>query len=126
MIVFIDTNFWLIFYLQKIDLFSELERLLIKFKVVVSQGVIKELKSIQKRSKGKEGTAAKIALELIEKREVEVINDESEVDDFILKIAQKSNKNLVVCTNDKELRRKLRKLGVKLMVMQGKSKLAFR
>ncbi len=124
-VVFVDTNFWLIIYLQKIDIFSELERLLPeKFKLVISAGVERELKKIQKSSRGKEGTAAKIALELIGERKVEVIKDKEGVDNFILKLAHQE-KELVVCTNDKELRKNLRGRGVKVIVMRGKNRLDF-
>lgn len=123
--VFIDTNFWLIPQRYGIDIFSEIERLIPEsYEIVVSESVIEELKKIQKTGKGKDKVAAKIGLSLIEKKIRDIIPERDAVDSLILKISEKE-KYLVVCTNDKELRKKLRSSNVKTIGMKKKGKLGF-
>jgi rRNA-processing protein FCF1 len=137
LLVFIDTNIWLLPYLQKIDIFTELERLLThekKYEIVTSLGVVNELKEIMRRksAKRKEKTAAKIALELIERTKVTILDEyqgggNNEVDKFILKLAREHKNGFILCTNDKELRRKLKKVEgtKKIICMREKNRLEF-
>lgn len=121
--IFIDTNFWLLPYIQKIDIFSEIERLLAdKYEILVSESVIKELKKIQKKGNSKERIAAEIALILIEKKAKKIPNGKN-TDELILKISEKEN--MIVCTNDKNLRKKLKEKNLKIIGMRGKEKLSF-
>ncbi len=123
--VFVDSNFWLIPYIQKIDIFSEIERLVPEnYELVVSDGVIDELKKIQETGKGKDKVAAKIGLELIEKKAIRIIPEIESVDSLIIEISEKE-KEVVVCTNDKELRNRLRRKNVKTIGMKEKEKLGF-
>jgi len=123
--VFIDTNFWLIPYRQKIDIFSEIERLVPEnYEIVISESVIEELKKIQKTGKGKDKVAAKIGLGLIGKKAIRIILERDAVDYLILKISE-NEKDVVVCTNDKELRNRLRSKNVKTIGMKEKEKLGF-
>lgn len=135
LLVFVDTNIWLLPYLRKIDIFTELERLLVRekrYEVIISREVVNELKEIMKSkdSKGREKTAAKIALKLIEKNNVKILEDhdnETNVDDFILKLSQRYKDSLVLCTNDRELRRKIRNVKriKKIIGMRKKNRLEF-
>ncbi|MEM2918759.1 MAG: nucleotide-binding protein [Candidatus Altiarchaeota archaeon] len=121
--IFIDTNFWLLPYIKKIDIFSEIERLVPeKYEILVSESVIEELKKIQKKGNGKEKIAAEIALILIEKKAKKVPNGKN-TDKLILKISEKEN--MIICTNDKNLRKKLKEKSLRVIGMRGKEKLSF-
>lgn len=121
--IFIDTNFWLLPYTKKIDIFSEIERIVPeRYEILVSESVIGELKKIQKKGNGKEKIAAEIALILIEKK-AKKIPDGKNTDSLILKISEKEN--MIVCTNDKKLRKKLKEKNLKIIGMRGKEKLEF-
>ncbi|MEM4347553.1 MAG: nucleotide-binding protein [Candidatus Altiarchaeota archaeon] len=121
--IFIDTNFWLLPYIKKIDIFSEIERLVPeKYEILVSESVIEELKKIQKKGNGKEKIAAEIALILIEKKAKKIPNGKN-TDKLILKISEKEN--MIICTNDKNLRKKLKEKSLRVIGMRGKEKLSF-
>ena len=102
--VYLDTNFILYCMQNKIDYINELKRIIDrKFQILVPDGVIEELKTILKKGKTKEKVAAKIAL-----KEVEKFNKgftQGYVDNALLDLALKT-KPAVVCTNDKELKKK--------------------
>ena len=73
------------------------------------------------KSKSKAAIAAKIALELIEKKNVKIINtDEKKVDNTIIKLA---DKNTVVATNDRVLRKKIKDKNVKVLYLRSKKHL---
>ena len=142
--VFIDTNFWLIPYKYKIDIFSELERILLrKYEIIISNSVVRELENIQKnlKKKGEDRIAAKIGIELIKRKKVKKVgidifqkifekNDGRDVDSLILKISEiltKKGYDFIVCTNDKKLRKKLieKNEKIKIIGMKEKNKLDF-
>lgn len=123
--IILDTNFLMIPYQNRIDIFSELERMIPeKYELVAPEGVIKELQQIQDTGSGSEKIAAKIALELIEKKGVKAIESHGNVDESILDFIAK-NKDSIVCTNDKELKRKLRKSHTPIICLKGKNRLEF-
>lgn len=118
--VVLDTNFLMLPHTKKIDIFDEISRLINEnYEAVTFTCIIKELNDIikNKASKGRDKTAAKVALKLIEKKGVKVIEKTSNVDEAILEYA-KENKDTVVCTNDKELRKKVQKVGVETIGMR--------
>jgi len=142
--VFIDTNFWLIPYKYKIDIFSELERILLrKYEIIISNSIVRELENIQKnlKKKGEDRIAAKIGIELIKRKKVKKVgidifqkifekNDGRDVDSLILKISEiltKKGYDFIVCTNDKKLRKKLieKNEKIKIIGMKEKNKLDF-
>lgn len=68
-ILFVDTNFFLIPWQFKVDIFSEFQQLLVSnYEIIILDKVIDELNSIKnsKKTKGKDKTGAKFALQLID------------------------------------------------------------
>lgn len=119
----LDTNFLMIPYQHGVDIFGEIERLIPeKHELTVLEGVIKELQSIRDCGSGSDRIAAKVAMELIEKEGIKIIESHGKPDDFILDFATKKG-NSIVCTNDKELKRRLRDSSVLVICLRGTNRL---
>ncbi|MBI5046992.1 nucleotide-binding protein, partial [Candidatus Micrarchaeota archaeon] len=124
----IDTNFLLIPFQFKIDIFSELHYLIeTNFTPVIPSGVVDELKKLSK-GKGKEGMAARFALKVLEvyskNNKLKILKSEGLVDDWILEKV-KSKGDFIVCTNDTPLRTKLKRARVPVITMKSRSKVGF-
>jgi rRNA-processing protein FCF1 len=123
--VILDTNFLFLPFRFKIDVLRELDYLVeASHRFVVSSMTLKELKKIGKRV-GKDGMAARLALKLVEanRGRIDVIESAEHVDDWI--VAYSSENRAIVCTNDSELRRRLRAHDIKVITMKSKSKLGY-
>ena len=121
----LDTNFLLLPFQFKIDIFRELEYVLGEpFQLVIPSGVISELNGISKRV-GKSGAAARLALKLVEanRKIVEVAETDSPVDDWVFTYA-KENK-AIACTNDAGLKGRLRAEKMKVIGLRSKTKLGY-
>ena len=116
--IILDTNFLTIPYQFGIDIFEEIDRVVEgNYKLTTLDCVVEELKKL-KKSKGKEATAANIALILIKQKNVKVINThEKNVD---IKIYKMADKNTIVATNDRVLRQKLKNKNVKVLYLRSK------
>ena len=121
--VILDSNFLMIPFQFKIDIFQEIEYLLQKkVDFVVPSAVKSELTGIS--SRGDEGAPeASLALQLASRcRVVEVTLEPQEtVDDAILKASQKLG--AVVATTDIDLKKRLRAINVPVVYLREKSKL---
>lgn len=82
-----DTNFLLACIQQKIDLFSELDRILHMPKIVVPARVLDELETLKNRKELsiKEREAASIALQLLNKKKIKILDLEGNADKSIVK-----------------------------------------
>lgn len=123
--VVIDTNFLLLPFQFHIDILREMRYLMdFSHRYVISSRTIRELKKVGRRT-GKNGMAARLALKLIEanKASIDIVESDEMVDDWIVDYARKHR--AIVCTNDSELRQRLRALRVKTVTMKAKSKLGF-
>ncbi len=123
--VVLDTNFLLVPFRFKIDIIRELDYLIDKsHRFVIASGTLTELRRIAK-SVGKDGMAARLALKLVAamKDKMEVARSKGHVDDWIAAYAAENR--AIVCTNDSELRRRLRALDIKVVAMKSKSRLGF-
>jgi hypothetical protein len=120
--IILDTNFLMIPYQFNVDIFKEIERVIEEgYELITLDSVVKELKRM-KKSRGKDAIAAKVALELIKKKNVKVIKTkEKKVDNTIIKLA---DKNTIVATNDKVLREKLKNKNVKVLYLRSRKRLA--
>ena|SRR3989344_73971 len=136
--IILDTNFLLIPGQFKVDIFRELERVIeTPYRLVVLDATIDELKELSssKGAKGKDKDAAKLALKLVQAKtdtETQNINivtsAEPYVDRAILQMVQEDpkDKNLVVATQDQELKRLLKKAGTKTITLRQKKYLIIR
>ncbi len=131
-IVLLDTNFLLIPAQFKVDVFAELQRLCdFSYEVVVLDSTVDELNGIMgsKAASGKDRRAAKLGLKLIKAKGVAVISTERKVfkstDKAILDFAAQGKGSVVVATQDRLLREKLRSAGVAVIVLREKQYLKF-
>jgi hypothetical protein len=112
--IILDTNFLLIPFQFKVDIFPELERAIKgSYKVYVTDGVIRELKSLDQR-------IARAARELASRLPVIETGEDGmkNVDTALLKLALE--KNTIICTNDKILIEKLRSKGLPVIYLRQK------
>jgi rRNA-processing protein FCF1 len=118
----LDTNFLMLAHQFKVDIFGGLGELLGEYKAVTCKGVVDELSRICSGN-GRDSAAASYALKLLKLDKVEIKRNEGKVDDWIVSYCVKFG--AVACTVDRELVRKLKKEGVKVVIMRGKSRLQF-
>lgn len=123
--ILLDTNFLLIPYQFKVDIFSEIGRICnFKYKLCIVDKTLEELKKIIANSRGKHGKAAILALIMLDQKKAGIIKSrEKNVDEAILETAAKAKKTYIVATQDAGLKRELKKKGVQLIVLKGKSHL---
>lgn len=113
--VLIDTNFFMIPFKFKLDIFEGFKSLLNEaYELYTLSGVIDELKKIAPKKMD-------LFNKMIEKNKVRILKSEGKVDNFIAE----NLKGFVVATNDKALRKKLKEKGIRLILMRQKSKLEF-
>jgi len=121
MMIVLDTNFLLIPFQFKIDVFRQIEGILeVPHEIVVPSGVISELRKLGK-GHGKEGAAARFALKLVEASKVRKVRSTGNVDDWIVRYATKEE--AIVCTNDVGLRHRLKNEGVKMIALRSRARL---
>ncbi len=109
-----DTNFILSclkFGISFEDLGNVIEK---NFEILVPSNVIYELKNLDLNKK--DSILRNIALKLID--EYEILELRGNVDSSILSFVEK--KKCIVCTNDRELRRALRKKGVSVIFIRNR------
>ncbi|MFH1394212.1 MAG: PIN domain-containing protein [Candidatus Micrarchaeota archaeon] len=124
-LVIIDTNFLLIPFQFRIDMFTELEYLLeTSHSYVISSGSIRELKKLAD-GKGRHAIAARLALKMVDANahRVEKISSTRNVDDWIVDYAEKTG--AIVCTNDRQLRKRLKEAHIKIIALKGKTQLGY-
>ncbi|HDZ36440.1 MAG TPA: nucleotide-binding protein [Thermococcus sp.] len=117
-----DTNFLLVPGQFGVDIVGELNRILdVKFRIVVPNVVLDELDVIERKSRGKDLMAIRMAKKLAERFETVEIGrfGERPIDDQILDFAAK-NKRVIVCTNDKGLKKRLRERGIPVVYLRSK------
>ncbi len=120
--VVLDTNFLLIPGEFGVDIFSELKRILdVRFRFLVPTVVIQELSLLERKTKGRDLQAIRMAKGMIERLETVDIGTfgKAPTDKLIYSYAT-SNPNVIVCTNDKKLKKKLRRAGVPVVYMRSK------
>ena len=108
--ILLDTNFIITCLKFKIDLFSEINRNChFKYDIFILDESIEELKKLK----------SKLSLGLIEKFKIKIIatNENLDTDSLILKT---SDKDTIVATQDKELKRRLKVKGIKVLVIRQK------
>lgn len=118
-----DTNFLLVPFQFKVDVFKELERIVEeKNELVVVSPCVDELKSLA-AGRSRDALAAKAVLSILGKLPVKIVPGTGPADNAIAKYAEKEK--AVVCTTDIELRRALKKKGLQAIALRSKSHLAF-
>ena len=118
--ILLDTNFLLIPYQFKVDIFSEIERICdFPYNLYMLDKSIDELNKIIRTPKKKDKAAAKLALALIKGRIKILKSQGSFVDDILASIA---DDNTIIATQDKELKKRIKK---RIITVKQKKYLAF-
>jgi len=122
--VILDTNFLLIPGQFKVDIFTEIERVMNEpYNLCIIDKTINELKGIEIYGKTKDRNAVKLAIALIQnlikQKSLKTINSYSRksVDDIIVK---KSDKNVYVATQDKELKKRVKEHQGRIITLKQK------
>lgn len=114
--IILDTNFAMIPADLGIDVFAEIDVICdFPYELFILEKSEKELEKIQERG-GEHGRAAKLALSLIESKNVKTLQDESDeyVDDVLVRLSDE----YIVATQDSELKKRLK--GKKIFLRQKK------
>lgn len=113
--ILLDTNFLVAPFQFSFDIYDELEQMYPYAELYTLEDAIQEAKSI------KSGKYKDLAPKLARQQGVEVLETEGEgeVDDLIVDIAEE----FIVATNDKELKRRLKKNGRPVIIIRGKNHL---
>ena len=122
--VVLDSNFLFIPLQFHLDIFGELENLLNRsFEPIILSSTKQELQGLAESSSPKKRKQALLALKLVEKcRSVRVDKDLGETyDDVVIRVAAEWKSP--VATNDRELRRRLRALGLPVIFLRQKRRL---
>ncbi len=121
-VVIPDTNFLLVPGQFSVDIISELNRILdVRFKILIPNVVLQELDVIERKARGKDLMAIRMAKKLAERFDVVEIGrfGERPIDDQILNFAT-MNERIIVCTNDRSLKKRLRENGVPVVYLRSK------
>ena len=120
--VILDTNFLMLPHQHGVDIFSEINRLVSEdYDLLIPGKVADELVSISEKSAGIDGISARVALQLIRKKNINTVEYDKNVDDSIVDFVN-NHADCIVCTNDKNLKRKI-KNKAQLISMRGKDHL---
>lgn len=123
--VIIDTNFILSCLKQKIDLFSELDRIFSICQIVIPKKVLDELETLKNRKELtiKERQAADIALQIIEKsrEKIKILDLKGNVDKSIINYSL-SNHDVVTATLDRGIKKHV-KGKAKMLTIRNKKRL---
>jgi len=122
--VVLDANFFFVASQFNVDVFEELANLLNRhFEPVLLSSTQKELQGLAESSSPKQRKQAQLALRLAEKcRVVSVEKGLMETyDDVVVRVAAEWKSP--VATNDRELRKRLRKVGVPVIFLRQKRRL---
>lgn len=109
----------------RINIFSELDRIIqSKHVLVVLSETVKELEKLLEKGKPKIQQQASLALEMARRCELREANrsPDENVDDLIVRYARENK--CVVSTNDKKLRKRLRKNLITVVYLRQKAFLA--
>ena len=121
--IIFDTNFCLIPFEFKVDIFDELNRIIPeKYEIVIPNSVKEELKEISTK-KNKRGIAAKSALEMIKKFKEVKLENIGGVDKSIMEFARKEG--YAIATQDKKIKSTAKKYGIPIITMRKKKYLIF-
>ncbi|MCP8308269.1 MAG: 30S processome protein Utp24 [archaeon] len=114
--VLLDASFILTLASKPSNLIEEMEEMLGKVELLVLEDTIKELEAISKRPSIKRSKQAKLALNFVIRLERIAYAYEGSVDDKILRCAMENR--LLVATMDKELRKRLRAMGLSVITLR--------
>lgn len=119
--ILLDTNFIMIPAKFKVDIYSEIQRIMAEpYELYILDKSIEELDSIIKTQKGREKASARLAKAILDNIKPKVLKTTSKayVDKVILGL-----KGFIIATQDKDLRLKLKRKGIKTIILRKKQHL---
>jgi rRNA-processing protein FCF1 len=124
--IIVDTNFILTCAKQKIDFFSELDKLFGIYSIIIPKQVLDELDALKNKKtlKSVERDAAELAIDLLNLRKSKIIDlKTSNVDVGIVKyLNSNQNETIVLATLDKGLIGKIKNKNVKILTIRDKKR----
>ncbi|MEA3378498.1 MAG: hypothetical protein U9Q69_02550 [Nanoarchaeota archaeon] len=118
--IVLDTNFLVTSYKQKIDIFTNLKNLLeFKYQIYIIDATLFELEKLINEGTIIEKTAVKIGLKLLKRKNIKILKTarNRSVDDLLLAL---DPRQYIIATQDKELKRKLKKKKFKILTIRQK------
>lgn len=116
--IILDTNFLLAVFELKIDIFAEIDRLYDSpYKLYILDRTLDEVENLINTPLLSKKSRAKATLQLIQAKKIPIIEtqDHRSVDDILV-----DQKGYTIATVDKELKRRLRKEGRKILTIRQK------
>lgn len=122
--IILDTNFLLIPAQFRVDIFSEIERIMdVPYRLCIVDSTIDELNKIRETASGKDKQAAALALQLLKAKKVEHLKTEKNLNTDKLIVELSKQADYVVATQDMDLKRVLKQNNVQLIVLRQKKHL---
>ena len=119
--ILLDTNFFFVPFQVGVNIFTEFERVVDEqFELFTLTPLKGELETIARSGKGKDKSAALMAIQLA--RGIKILETDKKGDAAVLDYA-KANKDVIVATNDSDLRKRLKAVGVRTIFVRNRSKL---
>jgi rRNA-processing protein FCF1 len=119
LLVVLDTSILMLAVEHRIDLFGEISRLIpMAHKCVLITSVYNELNNMINSKASKEKLLTRVALKMADNCEIVNFEEVKSADDSILEFAKRNLGNVIVATNDAELRRKLRMLSIPVIYVR--------
>lgn len=117
--IIMDTNFLMIPWMFKVDIFSEFERISnFKYNLFIFDSTIEELNNIIKKQRGKNKKAAQFALKLINSKHLNIISSlKKNVDSLILENLSEDD---VIATLDAKLKKEVLEKGNPVVILRQK------
>ncbi len=117
--ILLDTNFFLVPFQLGVNIMSELDRVMQEpYQMMTIKPVKEELEKLARTGKGDDKSAARLAVHLA--RNIDVEEAPGKGDDAILDYTR-SREDVIVATNDSDLRKRLRKAKVKTIFVRNRS-----
>ena len=122
--ILIDTNFFMVPFTLKVDIFREIDRIIIdKYQSYIIDKTLEELNKILDTQTGKNKQAAKFAISLINVKKPHIIETKKEdlakdVDTLIIELAKKED--YIIATQDALLKEKIKHLGRNCIIVRKK------
>jgi rRNA-processing protein FCF1 len=120
-IVILDSNAIMMCFEFSIDLENELNKILGKNIITIPEPIINELQILSEKGKESKKRIAKPALNLAKKYKIIKLDTDKKGDDAIIFFAQKYSG--VVVTNDRDLRKRLKDISIKVIYLRNKQHL---
>ena len=117
--IIIDTNFLMIPFQFRVDIFSEFNRICnFNYKLLIFEQSIGELKNIVEKQSGIDRKAAQFALKLIKLKNIGILKSkQKDVDELIL---DNADQNTIIATQDLHLKKELLEKGASVIILRQK------